>query len=82
MAKLTDIQIKNAAVYFLPVNTRIPLKFGSEVLTSEKDKRLTFNNLYPEDFFSLPAPTQLPVWHLVGVLDVVDYRTGVRIQTE
>ena len=31
---LTDIHIKAVEVYFIPVNTRIPLKFGSEVLTS------------------------------------------------
>ena len=31
---LTDIHIKTVEVYFIPVNTRIPLKFGPEVLTS------------------------------------------------
>ena len=31
---ITDIHIKDLEVYFLPVKTRIPLKFGTEVLTS------------------------------------------------
>ncbi len=34
MAKATDIRPKTAALYFLPVETRIPLKFGKETLTS------------------------------------------------
>jgi L-alanine-DL-glutamate epimerase-like enolase superfamily enzyme len=32
--KPTDITIKETALYFLPVTTRVPLKFGSETLTS------------------------------------------------
>ena len=32
MAKSTDICITGTAVYFLPVQTRVPLKFGSETL--------------------------------------------------
>lgn len=32
--KATDILIKDLKLYFLPVTTRIPLKFGPEVLTS------------------------------------------------
>lgn len=31
---LTDIYVKAVEVYFIPVNARIPLKFGTEVLTS------------------------------------------------
>ncbi len=34
MAKPTDIRPKAAALYFLPVTTRVPLKFGTEVTTS------------------------------------------------
>jgi len=34
MAKPTDIKITGAALYFLPVTTRVPLKFGTETLTS------------------------------------------------
>jgi L-alanine-DL-glutamate epimerase-like enolase superfamily enzyme len=34
MPKHTDIQPRQVAVYFLPVRTRLPLKFGSETLTS------------------------------------------------
>ena len=34
MSILSDIQIKKVEIYFLPVETRVPLKFGSEVLTS------------------------------------------------
>ena len=34
MNKATDIRPVGAALYFLPVQTRVPLKFGSETLTS------------------------------------------------
>lgn len=33
MSKHTDIQPSGAALYFLPVKTRVPLKFGAESLT-------------------------------------------------
>ncbi len=33
MNKSTDIQVVGASLYFLPVATRVPLKFGSETLT-------------------------------------------------
>jgi len=32
--KLTDVSVSGAELYFLPVTTRMPLKFGAEVLTS------------------------------------------------
>ena len=31
--KKSDIHITGCALYFLPVNTRVPLKFGTEVTT-------------------------------------------------
>lgn len=34
MSKSTDIQPSGAALYFLPIRTRVPLKFGAETLTS------------------------------------------------
>lgn len=34
MSKPTDIRPVGAALYFLPVETRVPLKFGTETLTS------------------------------------------------
>ena len=34
MQKVTDIRVAGAELYFLPVQTRIPLKFGAETLTS------------------------------------------------
>lgn len=34
MAKETDIRSKDVSLYFLPVETRVPLKFGPETLTS------------------------------------------------
>lgn len=34
MTKATDIRPKAAVLYFLPVETRVPLKFGPETLTS------------------------------------------------
>ena len=34
MGKTTNIRTVGAALYFLPVQTRVPLKFGSEILTS------------------------------------------------
>lgn len=33
MAKTTDVKVTGASLYFLPVETRVPLKFGPEVLT-------------------------------------------------
>jgi L-alanine-DL-glutamate epimerase-like enolase superfamily enzyme len=33
MPKPTDIRVRAAALYFLPVRTRVPLKFGGETLT-------------------------------------------------
>lgn len=33
MAKSSDIQVKECEVFFLPVRTRVPLKFGPETLT-------------------------------------------------
>lgn len=34
MSRSTDIRILGAALYFLPIQTRVPLKFGTETLTS------------------------------------------------
>ena len=34
MSKPTDVKPKNIKLYFLPVETRVPLKFGPETLTS------------------------------------------------
>src|SRR5580765_7145029 len=34
MTMSTDVQIAGASLYFLPVETRVPLKFGPEVTTS------------------------------------------------
>jgi len=34
VAKATDIRLMGAALFFLPVHTRLPLKFGPETLTS------------------------------------------------
>src|SRR2546421_2519536 len=34
MRKSTDIRVAGAALYFLPIQTRIPLKFGTETTTS------------------------------------------------
>ena len=34
MSKPTDIRVRSARLYFLPVQTRMPLKFGIEVTTS------------------------------------------------
>ncbi len=33
-AKSTDVCLKGAELYFLPIRTRVPLKFGAETLTS------------------------------------------------
>jgi L-alanine-DL-glutamate epimerase-like enolase superfamily enzyme len=34
MGKLTDVRVISTALYFLPVQTRVPLKFGPETLTA------------------------------------------------
>jgi len=33
MSRSTDLRVKNVALYFLPIATRVPLKFGHEVTT-------------------------------------------------
>ena len=33
MSKLTDVRVVGATLFFLPVQTRVPLKFGAETLT-------------------------------------------------
>ena len=33
MSKATDVRVLKAGLYFLPVETRVPLKFGPETLT-------------------------------------------------
>ncbi|MGB6043897.1 MAG: hypothetical protein WBF93_12130, partial [Pirellulales bacterium] len=32
--KATDVRVQSVALYFLPVQVRVPLKFGPETLTS------------------------------------------------
>jgi L-alanine-DL-glutamate epimerase-like enolase superfamily enzyme len=34
MSRLSDVRVKAVALYFLPIKTRVPLKFGPEVTTS------------------------------------------------
>ncbi len=34
MARDTDVRVRSVQLYFLPVRTRVPLKFGAETLTS------------------------------------------------
>ena len=34
MSRATDVRVVAARLYFLPVQTRVPLKFGTETLTS------------------------------------------------
>lgn len=34
MSRLSDVRIKGVALHFLPIKTRVPLKFGAEVTTS------------------------------------------------
>ena len=41
-------------------------------LESAKDTEISFKDLYPENFFTLPPEQHLPVWHLVGGLDEID----------
>ena len=33
VAKPTDIRVRDAALYFLPVEMRVPLKFGAQIVT-------------------------------------------------
>ena len=33
MSKATDVSVSSAAVYFLPIESRVPIKFGHEVVT-------------------------------------------------
>jgi L-alanine-DL-glutamate epimerase-like enolase superfamily enzyme len=34
MSKLSDVRVREVALYFLPIKTRVPLKFGPEITTS------------------------------------------------
>jgi len=34
MSKLSNVCVKNVTLYFLPIKTRVPLKFGTEITTS------------------------------------------------
>jgi hypothetical protein len=34
MSRTTDVRIRGVSLHFLPVATRVPLKFGAETLTS------------------------------------------------
>lgn len=43
----------------------------SQFFTPEEDSSISFQNKYPEDFFSLPPPNFLPAWHLVGGVDPI-----------
>ena len=33
MPKPTDVRVREAALYFLPIQTRVPFKFGTETMT-------------------------------------------------
>jgi len=44
----------------------------SAYLTPAEGTGVSFEGLYPEDFFVLPAPTTLPAWHLIGGKDPLD----------
>ena len=41
MPKQTDVRILSATLRFLPVETRVPLKFGAETLTSVTCSRVS-----------------------------------------
>ena len=43
MLKSTDIRVTRASLYFLPVKTRVPLKFGTEVTTHVTVARVQLN---------------------------------------
>ena len=44
----------------------------SAYLTPAEDADVSFEGLYPCDFFADPVPTRLPAWHLVGGKDPID----------
>lgn len=44
----------------------------SHYLEAAEGSDVSFDGLYPADFFVKDPPQQLPVWHLVGGLDPVD----------
>jgi L-alanine-DL-glutamate epimerase-like enolase superfamily enzyme len=43
----------------------------SHYIVPEKGSTVSFKGLYPENFFTRPAPTSIPAWHLVGGKDPV-----------
>ncbi|MCK5673835.1 MAG: hypothetical protein KAH95_10695, partial [Spirochaetales bacterium] len=62
----------NEVPVYKTYNNQFMNKDLSWFLESAKDKVISFKGLYPEDFFNLPPEQHLPVWHLVGGLDVID----------
>ena len=75
---LFDIAIHDAfgRLVNLPVyetyNKQFMSRDLSTYLTPAEDADVTFEGLYPQDFFVQQRPNRLPVWHLVGGLDPLD----------
>ncbi|MGV3754316.1 MAG: enolase C-terminal domain-like protein [Verrucomicrobiota bacterium] len=42
-----------------------------QLLTPAEDTKVSFQGLYPQDFFAKTRPDKLPAWHLVGGLDLL-----------
>ncbi len=64
--------IVNEVPVYNTYNSQYMNKDLSWFMESAKDKKISFKDIYPENFFSLPSKQHLPVWHLVGGLDVID----------
>ena len=47
MTKPTDVRPISAAVYFLPIRTRMPLKFGPEITTEVTCARIRVTETCP-----------------------------------
>ena len=66
MPRPTDIRIRETTLYFLPVETRVPLKFGTQTVTTLNGLSWTLADLTtittPVGFYQLDLiPTGSPI---------------------
>jgi len=75
-----DIALHDAYgnVHNVPVYQTYNSEYMNQDLSAYLEPADLFESLYPADFFVTSPPKQLPAWHLVGGLDLLDdsQRTG------
>ena len=80
MNKVTDVRLRGATLYLLPMRTRIPLKFGPETLTEVTcarvsvrvtDQRGSLAEGWGEDFSRAVYSAQFAEGRQIGSADVI-----------